>query len=51
MTEIEKQPEKQASVIIRTRPRALPTVLVPSQENKGEILNTLLKLKNSGLRE
>jgi hypothetical protein len=44
-------PAPQASVLIRTRLRALLTRLVPSPEVKGKILNTLLKLKNSGLEE
>jgi hypothetical protein len=44
-------PAPQASVIIRTRLRAPATKLLPSPEIKGRIVNTLLKLKNSGLEE
>ncbi len=44
-------PAPQASVIIRTRLRAQTTRLAPSPQVKGKIVNTLLKLKNSGLQE
>ena len=44
-------PAPQASVIIRTRLRAQTTRLAPSPKVKGKIVNTLVKLKNSGLQE
>jgi hypothetical protein len=44
-------PAPQASVLIHTRLRAHRTGLIPSEDVKGKIINTLVKLKNSGLEE
>ena len=50
-----QSPAPQASVLIRARLRAHSTRLLPSRninpEVKGKIINTLIKLKNSGLEE
>ena len=46
-----RSPAPQASVLIRTRLRAHSTGLRRKNDNKNQIINTLLKLKASGLTE
>lgn len=46
-----RSPASQASVLIQTRLRALSTGLGRKCNNENQIINTLLKLKASGLKD